>query len=129
MDSLVETKVFGVNVAESVIEGKYYDRCIEGIQILASAIQQMKWKEFWNCNDREQFKEKIESINNLSQALINMDTEAIKNEFHTCIEKATFLQKMFSDFSDECSNNSEMCRYWAGIVRLCEMMKSLVAAN
>ena len=42
----VESSVFGVNVVQSVITGKNYNRSLKGMQLLKEAMLRLEWAEF-----------------------------------------------------------------------------------
>ena len=45
-DAFVETKTFGLKVAQSVIKGSHYVRAFRGLLIAAEAVESMKWDAF-----------------------------------------------------------------------------------
>ena len=50
-DARVETGVFGLKAAESMMNGSHYIRSLRGIIILADALNTLKWEAFWKTND------------------------------------------------------------------------------
>ena len=53
--SLKQTRVFGVKVADAVLNGTNYTRSLKGILILSNAIEMLKWNAFLELNKCEQF--------------------------------------------------------------------------
>ena len=46
----------------------------------------------------------------------------LKNDFE-------ILQRGFVSFSEKCSEKSEVCRYWDGLIKLSTLLKSLIACD
>ena len=109
--------------------GTHYDRSLKGFQILSGAIEQMKWQAFRQCHNEDEFQEAIDSLNSFAKALADKDKERSKEEYNFCVSKMTNLREKYLEFSEKCSSNSATCQYWDGIIKLCQMMKNLVAED
>ena len=91
MDSM--DSILCVNIVESVLDGKPYERCLQGFQILSAAIEQIKWDAFWIQNEKEKFSDETLSISIISNALISKKESCCREEFNICTENTiTLLQ-------------------------------------
>ena len=77
-DALIETKTFGVNVVESVLNGTHYVRSMRGLLIISEVITIMQWEAFWRRHNRANFQIILDKANNCICALNERDAEASK---------------------------------------------------
>ena len=52
-----------------------------------------------------------------------------KRYFEKCKNDIEILQQDFVFFSEKCSEKSEVCRYWDGLINLSTLLKSLIACD
>ena len=45
-DALIETKIFGIKILETVFNGTHYIRSLRGLLIISEAIQSLQWEAF-----------------------------------------------------------------------------------
>ena len=128
-DSLTQTKVLGVKVLKSVIDGTNYARALKVILILSNAITRLKWQAFLKTKDAVQVNEYAVLLSDLQQALSAKDPDRSKRAYRDCMTSVLMLKKDFAEFSQTCAEKSEMCRYWDGLIKLSRTLTSLIAAD
>ena len=128
-DSLTQTKVLGVKVLKSVLDGTNYARALKVILILSNAITRLKWQAFLKTKDVVQVNEYAVLLSDLQQALSAKDPDRSKRAYRDCMTSILMLKKDFDEFSKTCAEKSEMCRYWDGLIKLSKTLTSLIAAN
>ena len=117
-DSLTQTKVLGVKVLKSVLDGTNYARALKVILILSNAITRLKWQAFLKTKDVVQVNEHAVLLSDLQQALSAKDPDRSKRAYRDCMTSVLMLKKDFDEFSKTGAEKSEMCRYWDGLIKL-----------
>ena len=128
-DALVENKVFGVKVMESVLNGKHYVRSLRGLNIITEAILAIKWEAFWKSHDKDDFRTELNTIESLVSSFTIKDQVPAQQTFNDALPALTKLREQFSEFSSKCSEVSEVCRYWDGIVKISHLLRNLIACD
>ena len=71
----IESGTFGVNVVQSVLNGRHYVRSVKGMTILSEALQRIQWMEFFKLQDMEHYTEVCNVLRLLKDAVAAMDHE------------------------------------------------------
>ena len=126
-DALIECKLDKKTI-EQVLNGTHHVGSLGGIIILSEAIQKLKWDAFSKVYGKEKYSN-ITSLNTLALELINKSETDCKRYFEKCKNDIKVLQQDFASFSEKCSEESEVCRYWDGLINLLTLLKSLIACD
>ena len=123
------THVFGVNVIDAVLNGTNYVHSLKGYLILANAIEKLKLEDFLKCIDPHEFSGFSKVFKSFQIALASKNPEESKSSYHVCLNQCQVIKEEFETFSKTCSERSEICRHWDGILTLIGLLKDLVAAD
>ena len=111
-----------------MLNGTHHVRLLRGINILSEAIEKLKWDTFSKVYGKEKYSN-ITSLNNLALESLNKSETDCKRYFEKCKNDIKILQQDFVSFSEKCSEKSEVCRYWDGLINLSTLLKSLIACD
>ena len=103
---LQQKKVFGVNVANTVLNGINYKQSFKGYLILANTIE--KWGAFMIITDINQSDEFSDAIKSLQIALTSKKFEDSKLSYEICSSRCELIKQEFEKFSNICSEKSEI---------------------
>ena len=112
--SLRQTKVFGVNVVDTVLNGINYKRSFKGYLILANATE--KCDAFMNITDKNQF-DGFSATKSLQIAFASKHFEDSKLSYETCSSRCELIKQEFGKFSN----------IWCGL-KVISLLKGCVAA-
>ena len=98
--SLQQTKVFGVDVVDTVLYGINIKQFFKGYLILANTIE--KWNAFLKIADINQFDGFSDAIKSLQIALASKHFEGSKLSHETCSSKCELIKQEFEKFSNIC---------------------------
>ena len=112
---LVEEKVFGPAVVNSVMSGGNYIRGKRGISLIAEAMEQLQIGSFLKCSDGELYAELFQKIERLNNAMLANPTEN-KADFDRlwkdCLEELEQFDAAFTAFKVKGSIKSNLFAYW-----------------
>ena len=123
------TQVFSVNVIDAVLNGTNYVRSMKGFVILVNAIEKLKWEAFSKHIDLHKFSEFSKALKTFQIVLCSKNPEESKSSYYVCLNQCQVIKQEFETFSKTCSERSEICRHWHGILTLISFLKDLVAAD
>lgn len=131
VDALIESRLFGSKVVEQVLTGNHYVRSFEGLMIVEQAIERLKWEAFWKEHAYQEYQDGYAILNNLQTNLIRMNKNDCKDAITLVTESecAKKLLDAFYEFSQKCSKQSNMCRYWETFLSMMKTIKNLVQAD
>ena len=95
--------------------------------LFSEAIEKLKWDAFSKANGKK--NSNITSLNNFAVELLNKSETDCKRYFEKCKNDIKILQQDFVLFSEKCSEKSEVCRYWDGLINLSTLLKSLIPCD
>ena len=129
-DTLVETQVFGIKTIEAVLGGTHYVRSIRGLQILAGAIQKLKWDAFWRTRQVGDYEHELGALDGMISAYNKKESVEVEDNCkkHMGSTMGQLLDD-FHEFSKMCAARSEVCRYWDGFLDILKIIQGLVAAD
>ena len=128
-DALIETNVFGKKTIQAVLGGTHYVRSLRGIQILFAAIQSIKWQAFWDLHDPKKYARELSSLDSLMNALHNKEKKQCAALYTNVSSNLQQLLNDFEKFSQMCTDRSEVCQYWDGIINLTHLLQNLISAD
>ena len=123
------TQVFSVNVIDAVLNGTNYVRSMKGFVILVNAIEKLKWEAFSKHIDLHEFSEFSKALKAFQIALASINPEESKSSYNVCLDQCQVIKQEFETFSKTCSERSEICRHWDGILTLIGLLKDLIATD
>ena len=127
-DALIETKIFGIKILESVFNGTHYIRSLRGLLIISEAIQSLQWEAFWLIHSKEEFKDELEYSEHLFKLFRNKDRD-IANVTNEAVINIVTLKEEFDKFSKIVNKHSELCRYLSCIIKFVSRIKNLIASD
>ena len=71
----------------------------------------------------------LQAIEDFCNCLEKKDKIKCMELYKDMIEKTKALTEQFESFSKACAEQSEMCKYWDGVVVLKSMLHNLIAAD
>ena len=123
------TEVFGVTVIDAVLNGTDYAHSLKSYLILATAIEKLKWEAFSKHIDPHEFSKFSKTLKAFHIALASKNRKESKSSYHVCLNQCQAIKQEFETFSKTCSERSEICRHWDGILTLIGLLQDLVAAE
>lgn len=114
---------------DSFLTGTDYKKCLPEIEILAEAVERLKWKGFQSTHKTFKKKEVVLLLNKFAEFLLRKEVEKSVHFKHLCSQLFTSKYEKYTEVSEKNSKVSEMCHYLEGIVRSCILMKNLMAAE
>ena len=118
--------VCGVNVVDKVLNGINHKRSFKGYLILANAVE--IWDAFLEISDINQFDGFSDAIKSLQIAFASKHFEGTKLSYETCSSRRELIKQEFGKLSSICSEKSEICKHWCGVLILISLLNSCVAA-
>lgn len=128
-DALIEAEIFGVNTVMCVLNGKHYVRAFQGMLIVSEVLEKMIWDAFWDRNEKEQYNNLLEEVNQFRQALQNKDKEKCGTLHTQLLVSSEQLRDHYLIFLSECSEKSEICRYLNTFLSIVGLIENLVASD
>ena len=114
---------------KSVLEGSNYARSLKATLIFVHAIESLKWEAFVENTDITKYAEYLSNIKKLQEVLSKKDRNFSQELYCICADSSKELKLQFETFNKTCSDKSEMCRYWDGVIILTSKLKTLIAAD
>ena len=118
---LVEEKVYGPGVANSVMSGGYYIRGKRGMSLIAEAMEQLQVYSFLHSSDGEVFSELFDKIDKLVIMIRdpNKNQINITSQWNKCMNILDKFEEAFNTFNTSGSAESNLFAYWNNF--LCNM--------
>ena len=79
--------------------------------------------------DPHEFSEFSKALKAFQIGLASKNAEESKSSYHVCLNQYQVIKQEFETFSKTCSERSQICRHWDGILTLIGLLKDLVAAD
>ena len=128
-DCLSQTQVVGVKAIKSVLEETNYARSLKAILILDHAIESLKWEAFMENTDTTKYAGFLTSIKKLQETLSKKDRNFSQDLYRVSVDSSEELKLDLEAFNKTCSDKSEMCRYWDGVIILTSKLKNLIVTD
>ena len=128
-ESRRQTRVFGVKIVDSVLDGTHYVRSLKGLLILANAIEKLKWSVFTQTIQNDSLTAFESNVRGLQAAYLRKDSNACKESYKICLEGSMEVHVLYKEFTDRSTAASEMVRYLETLLKLVNILKSLISAN
>ena len=71
----------------------------------------------------------LSSMEGFQEALSKKDRKYCQNLYEICLQTSGELKLEFEAFCKQRAEQSEMCKYWDGLIKLASMLKNLIAAD
>ena len=123
----IESKAFGMNVVESVLNGKNYSRSLKGISQMAECMQRLQLTEFFHTKNLDTYKNLFAQIENIKAMLINRESEKSR-ELLKEMDLADFLTE-YEEFVRDGRRKSENFLYWDNFLRLFNLLRNLIRSD
>ena len=85
-------------------------------------LEKLKWDAFSKAYGKAKYSNIL--LNNLALEFLNKSETDCKRYFEKCKNDIKILQQDFVSFSEKCSEKSEVCQYWDGLINLSTLLKS-----
>lgn len=126
----LQAGVFGPTVIQnSVLNGGHYNRCLQGMQLLAESFQRILYKEFFTDKGVEPYIMELGILSKLKCAVANKyikDSQKYMAEFESASEK---LLKDVDNFIQTRSAANENFKFWAQFLRMMAIVNDLLRAD
>ena len=96
--------------------------------MLSEAIEKLTLDAFSKVYGKEKYSN-ITLLNKLALELLSKSETDCNRCFEKCKNNIKILQQDFVSFSEKCSEKSEFCRCWDGLINLSTLLKSLIACD
>ena len=116
---LVEEKVFGPAVVNSVMSGGNYVRGKRGMSLIAEAMEQLQIMSFLECSDGEMYAElfqKIQTLKNVIKENPTRNQANFESLWNSCLEELSTFDEEFHKFKQRGSIESKVFAYWNNFV-------------
>ena len=80
-------------------------------------------------NDVNDHTDSLKFVSEFAKSLEKQDREECSRLYAEFEEKVKPLLIQFRSFSEKCSPNSEICRYWDGVIEITSKLHNLIAAD
>ena len=121
---------FGPTVIQnSILNGGHYNRCLEGMHLLAEAFQRLLYKEFFAEKGIEKYKVELDILVNLKLSVANkctVDSQKFMKEFKQASGK--MLEELDSFIAKRSAEN-ENFKFWAQFLRMMDVVYDLLRAD
>ena len=128
-ESRRQTRVFGVKIVDSVLDGTHYMRSLKGLLILANAIEKLKWSVFTQTIQNDSITAFESNVRGLQAAYLRKDSNACKESYKICLEGSMEVHVLYREFTDRSVAASEMVRYLETLPKLVNILKHLISAD
>ena len=130
-DAFIECRIYGPKTLESVLTGKHYYRSFSGHIMLGESIEILKLEAFWECHDKEQFREGLEKLENLQNLLIAKNSRSAIDVIKE-LKGDSDVKKLltaYKAFEIDVVAKSEQCQYLCTYQYIVQAIKNLVRSD
>lgn len=123
-DILVESGVYGENTAESILNGKQWNRTIRAHKLVFEALWRILWQKIlhWLNENEVQIDADINQVSeDLSRAFQQADDEAIYSALRRLVPKAYQVSALIEDMDREHETNATFV-YWRQYMHLVSIL-------
>ena len=92
-DALVEAEIFGLKTLESVKHGTHYIRSLQGMHIVANALESLKWKALLKTVNHITFEDIFKQVKELQKSLNAQDSEKCQSQFCDILKSMGSIEK------------------------------------
>ena len=126
---LAETKVFGKNVVNSVLNGTHYTRSLKGLSMLSECIERLQWAEFFKEKGHEQYINELKFLQGMKDAVSERKRDVSKEYLESFLSTSTTMLDDFHEFRREKMEMSETFTFWDRFIQMVGVLKDLVRAD
>ena len=112
---LVEEKMFGPAVVNSVMSSGNYVRGNRGMSLIAEAMEQLQISSFLDCSDGEMYAQLFQKIEKLKKVMISNPTKnhaLFDTLWNDCLKELDQFDSAFTAFKTRGSTESKLFAYW-----------------
>ena len=123
----IECSVFGVNVVESVLQGKNYVRGVQGMLLLGEALFRLQVTSFLKEHSIESYASELENLLQIQQSITSAREKRIDH-----VDLDINVKKLLTDFEtfvDRGRKTSEQFLYWDNFLRLLQLLRNLIRSD
>ena len=85
-ESLRQTRVFGVKIVDSVLDGPHYVRSLKGLLILANTVEKLKWAAFTQTVQSDRITAFENNMRGLQATYLRKESNTYKESYKICLE-------------------------------------------
>ena len=126
----LQAGVFGPTVIQnSVLNGGHYNRCLQGMQLLAESFQRILYKEFFEERGVESYVMELSILSKLKSAVAQNNTKESQKymaDFECASHK---LLKDVDSFIETRSAGNENFKFWAQFLQMIAIVNDLLRAD
>ena len=123
-----DSLTFGVNVVESVLNGRHYVRSLKGMLLLGEIMQRLQWCEFLKLYEAQQYAE-LEILRRLKTCVhdkLQAESQKLLADFMK--EGCRFVHD-FAEFCKKYKAQSENFAYWNNCLNMVSLLKDLIRSD
>ncbi|KAG1692281.1 putative glutamate receptor [Nymphon striatum] len=125
-----EAGVFGPTVIEnSILNGRHYSRCLEGMQLLAEAFQRLLYKEFFAEKNVKPYAQELQIVANLKTAVMKRNVIASQKYLVEFADASSKLVEDLNSFIETQSSVNENFKFWAQFLHMMSIVHNLLRAD
>ncbi|KAG1692280.1 Glutamate receptor 2 [Nymphon striatum] len=122
--------VFGPTVIEnSILNGRHYSRCLEGMQLLAEAFQRLLYKEFFAEKNVKPYAQELQIVANLKTAVMKRNVIASQKYLVEFADASSKLVEDLNSFIETQSSVNENFKFWAQFLHMMSIVHNLLRAD
>ncbi|KAG1692279.1 Glutamate receptor ionotropic, kainate 1 [Nymphon striatum] len=130
MISFFQAGVFGPTVIEnSILNGRHYSRCLEGMQLLAEAFQRLLYKEFFAEKNVKPYAQELQIVANLKTAVMKRNVIASQKYLVEFADASSKLVEDLNSFIETQSSVNENFKFWAQFLHMMSIVHNLLRAD
>ncbi|KAJ8677211.1 hypothetical protein QAD02_012998 [Eretmocerus hayati] len=127
-DILIETRLFGPNVAEKVLQGSDYAKSLYGFNVIYEAMRRLQLKKFFTKERLEKYDGQLSTILTLQQTFKTNDVAESKQIFWVLKGMCRELLNDFNEHIVKRCSGSELYHYWNNVLVLINLIQILIRA-
>ena len=125
-DALIETNTFGKKTVLQALTGKHYVRALHAMLLIKEVIEKLQWAAFFEKEGNDSMPQ---SFGRLQDALSQRKRSNCASIFAETKAESSAIHSKFKRFVQECTEKSELCRYFQNFVEIVKIVLMLISAD
>ena len=110
----------------SILNGKHYNRALEGLSALAESMHRLIYKEFFLFNGVDKYKSELETLVNFKKSVETMDTKKSLEQFKEFCSNENQMCNDLKQFIDSRASLNENFKYWVSFLEKMQIVFDLL---
>ena len=127
---LIESGTFGVNVVESVMNGRHYNRSLKGLQLLKEAMSRLQWAEFFKKESNVvKHKPTMLIVEKMRNSIRKKAKDEIREHLSAFRATGESLITDFDMFVKEQCDERETFQFWNTFLNMMTKVENLIRSD